>query len=107
MKSKTSLFNRTIIRNLLQRYWVLFAAYLSVMGTFLLIPLLNSLQEVAEKAFIHKHVKSGNMMHLDNSSVMYLPMPALSDLMRAEQLKKLNQQVETVLDFMSLCGDFE
>ncbi len=46
MKSKTSLFNRTIIRNLLQRYWVLFAAYLSVMGTFLLIPLLNSLQEI-------------------------------------------------------------
>ena len=71
------------------------------------LELLDSLQEVAEKAFTHKPVKSGDMMQLDNSSVMYLPMPALSDLMRAEQLKKLNQQVETVLDFMAICGDFQ
>ena len=71
------------------------------------LELLDSLQEVAEQAFTHKPVKSGDMMQLDNSSVMYLPMPALSDLMRAEQLKKLNQQVETVLDFMAICGDFQ
>ena len=71
------------------------------------LELLKSLQEVAEKAFTHKPAKSGDMMHLDNSSVLYLPMPALTELMRVEQLKKLAQQVETVLNFMDLCGDFQ
>lgn len=45
MKSKTSLFNRTIFTNSLRRYWVLFAAYFAVTGASLLITLVNALQE--------------------------------------------------------------
>ena len=44
MKLRTSLFNRTIIVNLLQRYWVAFAAYLLVLGAVVVSPLLNALQ---------------------------------------------------------------
>lgn len=47
MKSKTSLFNRTIVLNLLQRYWIAFVAYLCVYGAIVLIPLINALQELA------------------------------------------------------------
>lgn len=45
MKSKTSLFNRTVFLNTLQRYWIAFIAYLCVLGACILIPLINSLQE--------------------------------------------------------------
>ncbi len=44
MKSRTSLFNRTIIVNLLQRYWVGFAAYLCILGAITVLPLINALQ---------------------------------------------------------------
>ena len=44
MKSKTSLFNRTIILNLLKRYWVVFAAYLLVLVGCVIMPLINNLQ---------------------------------------------------------------
>ncbi|MBP3653824.1 MAG: hypothetical protein J6J04_00130 [Oscillospiraceae bacterium] len=45
MKLKTSLFDRTIFKNMLQRYWLIFAGYLCVMGAVLVIPLVNALQE--------------------------------------------------------------
>lgn len=45
MKLKTSLFDRTIFLNTLQRYWIAFIAYLCVLGACILIPLINSLQE--------------------------------------------------------------
>jgi len=45
MKSKTSLFNRTIFTNTLQRYWIGFVAYLCILGAVTLIPLVNALQE--------------------------------------------------------------
>lgn len=45
MKSKTSLFNRTVFLNTLQRYWLAFAAYLCILGACTLIPLINALQE--------------------------------------------------------------
>jgi len=45
MKLKTSLFNRTIFFNTLQRYWIGFAAYLCILGSVTLIPLVNALQE--------------------------------------------------------------
>lgn len=45
MKLKTSLFDRTIFRNTLQRYWIVFVAYLCVMSACTLIPLVNALQD--------------------------------------------------------------
>ncbi|MBQ3011121.1 MAG: hypothetical protein IJD81_08000 [Oscillospiraceae bacterium] len=45
MKLKTSLFNRTVFLNTLQRYWLVFAAYLCIMGACTVIPLINALQE--------------------------------------------------------------
>ena len=44
MKSKTSLFNGTIIKNLLQRYWVGFAAYFLILSAVTVGPLINALQ---------------------------------------------------------------
>lgn len=45
MKSKTSLFNRTIFLNLLERYWIVFVAYLGAMSVCVLMPLINALQD--------------------------------------------------------------
>ena len=45
MKLKTSLFDRTVFINTLQRYWLVFAAYLCVMSACTLFPLVNALQE--------------------------------------------------------------
>ena len=45
MKLKTSLFNRTVFLNTLQRYWIVFAAYLCALGVCVIIPLVNALQE--------------------------------------------------------------
>lgn len=45
MKLKTSLFDRTVFRNTLQRYWIVFAAYLCALGVCVIIPLVNALQE--------------------------------------------------------------
>ena len=50
MKSRTSLFDRTIIVNLLQRYWVAFAAYLCVLGAVTIMPLINALQATSWNA---------------------------------------------------------
>ena len=50
MKSRTSLFNRTVIVNLLQRYWVAFAAYLCILGAVTVIPLINALQATSWNA---------------------------------------------------------
>ena len=50
MKSRTSLFNRTIIVNLLQRYWVGFAAYLCLLGAITVLPLINALQATSWNA---------------------------------------------------------
>ncbi len=50
MKSRTSLFNRTIIVNLLQRYWVGFAAYLCILGAVTVLPLINALQATSWNA---------------------------------------------------------
>ena len=50
MKSRTSLFNRTIIVNLLQRYWVGFAAYLCILGAITVLPLINALQATSWNA---------------------------------------------------------
>ena len=44
MKLKTSLFNRTIITNLLKRYWVVFGGYLLVLVACVIMPLINNLQ---------------------------------------------------------------
>ncbi len=44
MKSKTSLFNRTIMVNLWQRYWVLFAGYVGVLALMVLTSLVNGFQ---------------------------------------------------------------
>jgi len=46
MKLKTSLFNRTIFINTLQRYWIAFVGYLAILGVCVLIPLVNFLQEI-------------------------------------------------------------
>ena len=45
MKLRTSLFNRTIFTNTLQRYWLVFVGYLGAVSCFTLIPLINALQE--------------------------------------------------------------
>ena len=50
MKSRTSLFNRTIIVNLLQRYWVGFGAYLCLLGAITVLPLINALQATSWNA---------------------------------------------------------
>jgi len=50
MKSRTSLFNRTVIVNLLQRYWVGFAAYLIILGAVTVLPLINALQATSWNA---------------------------------------------------------
>lgn len=50
MKSRTSLFDRTIIVNLLQRYWVAFAAYLCILGAVTVLPLINALQATSWNA---------------------------------------------------------
>lgn len=73
------------------------------------LELCKSLAEVAEKAFTVKPKSSSETLPLGGGSadVLHLPMPALTELMRTEQLKKLAQQVETVLNFMDLCGNFE
>ena len=47
MKSKKSLFNGTIIKNMLARYWVLFAAYFIIMGCIILVTLVNILQSTS------------------------------------------------------------
>lgn len=73
------------------------------------LELCKSMVEVAEKAFTVMPKPSNETLPLSGSSadVLHLPMPALTELMRTEQLKKLAQQIETVLNFMGLCGDFE
>ena len=45
MKLRTSLFNRTVFTNTLQRYWLVFVGYLGAVSCFTLIPLINALQE--------------------------------------------------------------
>jgi len=58
MKSKTSLFNRTVFFNLLRRHWVLFAGYFCIMGAAILIPLINSLQSTGIYATALEHYAS-------------------------------------------------
>ena len=50
MKLRTSLFNPTIIKNLLQRYWVGFVAYLCLLGAVTVGPLINALQATSWNA---------------------------------------------------------
>ena len=73
------------------------------------LELCKSLVEVAEKAFTVMPKPSNETLPLGGgpADFLHLPMPALTELMRTEQLKKLAQQVETVLNFMDLCGDFQ
>lgn len=72
------------------------------------LELCKSLVEVAEKAFTVMPKPSNETLPLGggHADVLHLPMPALTELMRTGQLKKLAQQAETVLNFMETCGDF-
>ena len=73
------------------------------------LELLSTLEETAEKAFLNKPTSSNEELPLGggHTDVLSLPMISLTELMRVEQMKKLAQQVETVLNFMAVCGDFQ
>lgn len=71
------------------------------------LELCKSMVEVAEKAFTVMPKPSNEMLPLGDGSDLHLPMPALTELMRTGQLKKMAQQIETVLNFMATCGDFQ
>lgn len=65
MKSKTSLFNKTIFLNFLRRYWVMWVGYAGVLLVSLVLPLVNSLQSntryfrYAEKAGVTDLLTNG------------------------------------------------
>ena len=73
------------------------------------LELLDSLADIAEKAFTSAPTASSDELPLGGgpTDVLHLPMTSLTELMRIEQLKKVAQQAETVLNFMDICGDFE
>lgn len=67
---------------------------------------LQEMVEVTKKLYTNKMVGSNEKLPLNDETFISIPMLSLSEQMKVAKLKKMAQQVENMLHFMEIMGDF-